>query len=416
MVSLPIEEVWFRKLISFSILIGFVGGACALFYTAVTATPIDWIFGPPLNGLLAGSWWWILITAIGGALVVYFRKRWKIPDDLPGAIEIGQRAIIDIKDVPKLVFISVISLVFGASLGPSYGIVTLGGGFGSYVYHRLKLQSRNKDVEKEFTRTGMSSSLGSVFTDPLLGTLFTVELSPSKKNQLASSLPQLIAASLGFLLFYGVTGTTIQKLYLLPEYDFNQVHLLLGAVLGVTSVLVLMLFALIGIVAKKLMALLGNGYIKGIVGGGLVGLLSFVVPLTFGSGNSQLNFATTEFASFSTGFLLLVFVIKMFSISISQSSGFLGGNVFPTLFIGGISGMFIHSLFPSIPPALSVSAMMAAVPGATLSTPLSIILVAILGVGVGTNQIPPVIIAVVVAQLTLVALRYLKKRKQIIKA
>ena len=92
-------------------------------------------------------------------------------------------------------------------------------------------------------------------------------------------------------------------------------------------------------------------------------------------------------------------VVKIFAVAVSQSSGFLGGTVFPILFIGGIAGFTIHLIFPAIPVALAVSALLAAVPGATLSAPLSIILIAGAGVGLGVEGLPPIIIAVIVAQL-----------------
>ncbi len=412
MISLPIEKKWFRYLFLYSFAIGIVGGSTALLYTYATSIPSEWLFGGPADGLWTGKWWWIVVTAIGGGLVMFLRSRWGIPDKLPGAVEVGQEAIIEPKDVPRLVLISIISLVFGASLGPSYGIVMLGGGFGSFIFGRmkraLKIQDPTKEIEREYTRAGMASSLGSVFSDPLLGTLFTNELSPSKKNQLASSIPQLIAAIFGFLIFYGLTGATIQKVYQLPAYEFEYRHLFVGVILGLSSVVVLLIFSFIGRVVSWVMNAVSNRYIRGITGGALVGLFSYMVPLTFGSGNGQLSFATNEFANLGTSFLFIAFIVKMVSVSVSQQSGFLGGNVFPTLFIGGISGMFIHGLFPEIPLALCVSSMMAAVPGATLSTPLSIVLIATIGVGLGTSQVPPVIMAVVVAQMSLASLRYIK--------
>jgi H+/Cl- antiporter ClcA len=101
----------------------------------------------------------------------------------------------------------------------------------------------------------------------------------------------------------------------------------------------------------------------------------------------------------------------MLAVALSQRCGFLGGNVFPMLFIGGVSGLFVHAVFPDVPVALCVSAMMAAVPGATLSTPLSIILVAVAGVGLGTKAVPPIIMAVLVAQLLLVSLKFIQAKK-----
>lgn len=413
MISLPVEKKWFRRLFVYSFAVGVLGGVSALAYTLITNAPIEWLFGEVVSGYWVGTWWWILLTAVGGGLVAFMRKRWGIPEKLPSAIELGKEAILVPKDVPKLVIISVISLVFGASLGPSYGIVLLGGGIGSWLFHKLKIAHNNKEIEREYTRTGMAGSLGSVFSDPLLGTLFTMELSPSKLDQLASSIPRLIAATFGFLVFFGVTGSALQDSYLLPQYDFKNVHVIAGVALGVFAVITLLVMGLINKIAEKALSIFKNQIVKGVIGGGIVGLVSFAAPLTIGSGNPQLSFATQEYAAFGSIYLVTIILLKMFAISVSQQSGFLGGNVFPTLFIGGLSGLLVHSIFPDLPVALCASAMMAAVPGATLSTPLSIALIAALGVGVGSSQITPVIMAVITAQIALVSIRYLKQRRQL---
>lgn len=413
MISLPIEKKWFRLLFLYSFVIGILGGVSALAYTLITNAPINWLFGESVSGYWVGSWWWILLTAIGGGLVTFLRARWGIPEKLPSAIELGKEAILVPKDVPKLVTISVISLVFGASLGPSYGIVLLGGGIGSWLYHKLKIGQKNKEIEREYTRTGMSGSLGSVFSDPLLGTLFTMELSPSKLDQLASSIPRLIAATFGFLVFFGVTGSALQDSYLLPDYEFKNVYVLAGIALGIFAVVTLLIMQAINKIAEKTLGIFKNQIVRGVIGGGVVGLVAFAAPLTIGSGNPQLSYMTQDYAVFGTLFLAIVVLLKMFAVSVSQQSGFLGGNVFPTLFIGGVTGLLVHAVFPDLPVALCVSAMMAAVPGATLSTPLSIALIAALGVGIGSSQITPVIVAVIAAQICLVSMRYLKQRRQL---
>ena len=83
----------------------------------------------------------------------------------------------------------------------------------------------------------------------------------------------------------------------------------------------------------------------------------------------------------------------------SQEAGFLGGPVFPILFIGGTAGVVVHLIFPDIPAALSVAAMMAAVPGATIAAPVSFILLGAGTVALGIEGLPPIGIAVITAHL-----------------
>jgi H+/Cl- antiporter ClcA len=95
----------------------------------------------------------------------------------------------------------------------------------------------------------------------------------------------------------------------------------------------------------------------------------------------------------------------MIAIALSQSSGFLGGVVFPMIFIGGTAGLLVHSIFPDIPVALSVGAMMAAVPGAFLSAPLSLLMITAGTVGIGPEALIPIAIAVVTAHITIALIR-----------
>ncbi len=103
--------------------------------------------------------------------------------------------------------------------------------------------------------------------------------------------------------------------------------------------------------------------------------------------------------------LLAVLAGKMMAITLSQGAGFLGGTVFPILFIGGTAGIVVHLLLPDIPVAPSVGAMIAAVPGAIIGAPVSFILIAVGGVGLGVAAIAPIGIAVITAHLTVGALK-----------
>jgi len=104
----------------------------------------------------------------------------------------------------------------------------------------------------------------------------------------------------------------------------------------------------------------------------------------------------------------------MFAIALSQSSGFLGGVVFPIIFIGGTSGLLVHSIFPDIPIALCVGAMLAAVPGAFLNAPLSLILIAVGTVGIGAEASVPIGIAVVTAHILMALIQnYVVKKNEL---
>lgn len=89
----------------------------------------------------------------------------------------------------------------------------------------------------------------------------------------------------------------------------------------------------------------------------------------------------------------------MLAIALCQSSSFKGGVVFLATFLSGIAGLLVHSIFPAIPIALCVGAMLAAVPGAFLKAPLALIITAAGTVRLNPEALLPIGIAVVNAHL-----------------
>jgi H+/Cl- antiporter ClcA len=252
----------------------------------------------------------------------------------------------------------------------------------------------------------MAGGLGAVFSAPLFAPVLASELSPTPKtNLVAAFIPEFIAATIGYVIFFGVTGKVMLDAFDIPGYEYETVHLLYGLLLGVLAVLTLLAHSMIGNTVRRLAALLENPYARAAAGGALVGLIAFALPLTATGGTNQLVYATQNTASLGIGLLLAVLVGKMIAITLSQEAGFLGGTVFPILFIGGAAGIAVHGLFPDIPVALAVGGMIAAVPGAIIGAPVSFVLIAIGGVGLGVTAVGPIGIAVITAHLTVAALK-----------
>ena len=99
------------------------------------------------------------------------------------------------------------------------------------------------------------------------------------------------------------------------------------------------------------------------------------------------------------GFLAALVVAKILTFAVSEASGFVGGPIFPTLFIGGTAGVLVHQVIPGVPLGLAFTCMLAAVPGALISAPFAMVLLAAFVTQVGALQTAPVLIAVVTAFL-----------------
>lgn len=286
----------------------------------------------------------------------------------------------------------------------------MGGGLGAWAVGRANVTEG--EAEHEYTLTGMAGGLGSAFSAPLFGAILVSELSPTEKRRYVTAfIPQLIAATLGFVVFFGVTGSAILDAYEVPSYQFENLDLLIAVFLGILGALVLLVFIVVDKIVAAAAALIPNRFARASIGGAMIGLIAVALPLTLTSGSSQLKTVIDSPVALGAGFIAIVLIAKMVAVSLSLASGFLGGNVFPMIFIGGASGVLVHLLFPDIPLSLSVAAMMAAVPGAFLEAPVSLTLIAAATIGLEPTAIVPVTIAVVVAFLSFSVIRRLLARR-----
>ncbi|MEE8485135.1 MAG: chloride channel protein, partial [Acidimicrobiia bacterium] len=158
---LPLDQPWYRRLLGYAFALGLSAGVLGLGFLALTGTGIDRLFGDPTTEVWSGEWWWIPFVAVGGIVVAVLRKVWETPDDTPGAIDAIESAVVDHKSAPRLVAISAVSLIFGASLGPSFALVIMGGALGSWLAERKWAEGK---ADETYTLAGMAGGLGGAFT------------------------------------------------------------------------------------------------------------------------------------------------------------------------------------------------------------------------------------------------------------
>jgi chloride channel protein, CIC family len=133
--------------------------------------------------------------------------------------------------------------------------------------------------------------------------------------------------------------------------------------------------------------------LRGLLGGLLLGLLGKALPLTLFLGTDGLTTTTSQAAAIGAGLLLLFAFAKLLALSGALSFGFIGGPIFPLLFVGATLGSAINLVFPQIPFGLAVGCMMAAVPAAFVPIPLALAVIVALIVGLSTTNVVPVVVA-----------------------
>ena len=124
------------------------------------------------------------------------------------------------------------------------------------------------------------------------------------------------------------------------------------------------------------------------LGGLAFGLIGVALPLTLFTGSVELSTVVEDGAVLGDGLLIAVILGKILAFAVSMSTGFIGGPLFPALFIGGSAGIVVNILIPEIPQGFAFATMLAAMSAAILPAPFTMVLLAALLTGVGAQSRP----------------------------
>jgi H+/Cl- antiporter ClcA len=379
-----------------AVVIGALAGGAALAFTQIVRFGTGLIWPENLDyGWLGGEWWWVAVLGFTGLIVGVMRLLLPV-DDLNGSLTIIQESSVDRSTALPAIAISIVSMVGGASLGPFDGGVRAGATIGDWYSSIRGLSEQEREVN---TASGINGSLGGLLTAPVLATLLATELRwPVRRNLYRVLLPGLTASILGFAVSFAIIGDTFLGVFSLPGFDVEFWHYGLAIVLGFAAATLSWLLGMaVFTIRRWVLPTLSNQVVRATLGGVALGLIAVVLPLTLASGKSQLGVAIDNAEMLGAGLLIAIVLAKIVALAISLTTGFIGGPVMPSLFIGGAAGLAVHALFPGIPIALAFSTMLVAVPGVSIGAPFSMILLAVLTVGIGAVETVPAAIAVLTA-------------------
>ena len=360
-----------------------------------------WAFLGLLGGAIAGAYWiglehlthsfsifdgWkvIPLMAICGllaGLVIHF-----IGD--PGEIHLivnnirFKKGKLDPKNNPSMVLSSLLCVASGGSLGPEAPLVQVTGSTGTWLGKLFRLKGEEL---RSMSIAGMASGFTALFGAPLGGSLFSLEILHHKHavEYYKAIIPALVASSFSYVVFSLIIQVGLGATWDLSTYeytgvfDFGYVVLIaiLGAALGWVFIICTKFFKLL--FEKKPIPI----YLKTLIGGILLGVISYYFPITRYFGHHEINELLTT--GFSLQLLLAILVFKIIAISITVTSGWRGGFIIPLFFVGATLGLIIHQLFPFINVSLAVVSCMAAVNSCVTRTPMSttILLATLTGFG-----------------------------------
>lgn len=295
---------------------------------------------------------------------------------------------LKVQDTYSSLIGSTLTVGAGGSVGLESPIVLSGSAIGSNISRFFRLNYKTTTL---LLGCGAAGATAGIFSAPVAAVVFALEI----------LMIDLTTWSIIPLLISAIAGTAVSWLFLRDGAAFAftvmdpfVIHslpyfVLLGLITGVISLYFVKgtkkienwmdLLGKVHLVynskRKKLVWKQTTGKYTGtirqlIVGGSILGIIIFLLPPLYGEGYEALNMILTgrshELAnsSFFYGtqdniyllitFLFLVMIFKVIAMAITTGSGGVGGMFAPSLFMGGVSGYIVATIFNMF-PFISVS-------------------------------------------------------------
>lgn len=284
--------------------------------------------------------WLVLLLPVGGVLICLlygiFKKRGALTTDrvLESVSKDGDVPFI----MAPLIFVSAsITHLLGGSAGREGAALQLGGAIGYKFGKALKL---SKESIHTIVRAGMSAVFSALFGTPLTAAIFALEVVSVGALPYSAMVPCFLSSAVAFLVSTSMGVAPVRFL----DVSFPAVSagvLIQIVVLAVLCAIISILFC-VSIEKCKNGAnkLLPNPYLRGLIGGAVVLLLTILVGSQDynGAGMGIIERAIAGEARFEA------FLLKIIFTAISISAGFKGGEIVPAFFVGSTFGCVAGSL------------------------------------------------------------------------
>lgn len=333
-----------------------------------------------------GTWQVIVLCGVGGLAVGAIRVRHDRDtphdledalDDLDGVVDEDRKPPIKVSYLARAVLLGVVSLAFGASLGPEAPLVVLAAGLGDRV-GRILRTSRS-----EAALISASGALSGLFGGPLAAIALPLERgrdTDRKVRMIGASFVAGVAGLVTMLLVVPSAGTH----YELSDLESDGARELLGTVgwsaLAAVPAAVVGLMLLLALEPAQRLAtrLAPNAIPRAVVGGLVLGCCGALDGLTLFSGEHQGQDLIDSAGEQALTALLLLVVLKLVATLACLSTGWFGGQIFPSVFMGMAVGIAVAEVWSSVPVGAAVAAGGAAAATAVLRRPLATVLILLL--------------------------------------
>ncbi len=246
---------------------------------------------------------------------------------------------------------SSLTIGFGGSVGAEAPIVYTGAAIGSNFARYMGMSYRNITI---LLGCGAAGAVAGIFKAPLAGVLFTLEILLFNIS-MTSMMPLLLSTVSATMVSYIFLGDSLPFECTLTPFDIHNVpfYILLGFFCGFCS----LYFLRMTLKLEDKLGKIKNPYVKWALCAVGLGLLIFLFPPLYGEGydalspllnGQEISYDGDTVLAFMLHkpwlvpvFFAMILILKVFSMTLTNAGGGVGGTFGPTLFVGAIAGFLL---------------------------------------------------------------------------
>lgn len=339
------------------LLLSLVVGICCGLAAVLLKCGIHWIQSG-LTGWIHGKWTVLYFLYPGiGMLLAWLFVKYVVKDDIGHGVTKALLAVsknesrIKPHNTWTSIAASSVTIGFGGSVGAEAPIVYTGAAIGSNIARKMDMSYRNMTI---LLGCGAAGAVAGIFKAPLAGVLFTLEILLFNIS-MSSILPLLVSTISATVVSYIFLGYSPAFSCSLTDFDIHNIpfYLILGVFCAGCSIY----FTRMTLWMEDRIHKIRGGMLRWAISAVILGLLIFLFPPLFGEGygciDAMLSGLDIELPGKTVlmpmiegrwglpAFIFLVLVLKVFSMSLTNAGGGVGGTFGPTLFVGAMAGFVV---------------------------------------------------------------------------
>ena len=356
-------------LLLLSLLVGVLSGLAAVLLLRVVGL-LQGVLMPLAQSTSDFHFLWLFLLPGAGMLISLLIVRFLVKDNIShGVTRVLQsmsrnESRIKPHNIWSSIATSAVTIGFGGSVGAEAPIVYSGAAIGSNIGRSFGLSYRNITI---LLGCGAAGAIAGIFKAPLAGVLFTLEILLFNIS-MSSMMPLLISTVSASVVSCMLQGSDPVFLCEIAPFNFGNIpfYVILGVLGGFGS----LYFLRTTLFLEDKLSKFKNVWGKWAFCAAGLGVMMIVLPPLFGEGYDTVidllhGEASGAMSTSSIGSLLswkwgiplffaLIFFMKVFSMTLTNAGGGVGGTFGPTLVVGAIAGFVLARVVNNLGTCVSL--------------------------------------------------------------